>query len=218
MFVLLRWLPVYYTRYDLCILCDQQHSIIPGTRGQSTFHLIRSTYVTGTCMWWIHLIRDALPSTFRYTLSKSSEPSVGLLDRAHLYAVTIRVSWRAIPYDYVFRFSTTYTLSVLYYAYALWPMLRLIQPGVVYTGTRTDNPYWPVRSIGRKHADEHAWLCLTGHIRVNLCRAPMLLLKYVNSRFFTLCYMWCEQELMLPFQWPTFFAASRTTITIWLLI
>ena len=118
-------------------------------------------------MWWVHLIRDAPPSTFRYTLSKSSESSVvGLLDRAHIYAATIRVPWRAIPYDYVFRSSTMYTLSVLYYAYALWLMLRLIQPGVAYTGTHTDNPYWPVRRIGRKHADEHAWPCLTSHIRV----------------------------------------------------
>ena len=74
--------------------------------------------------------------------------------------------WRAIPYDYVFRSSTTYTLSVLYYAYALWLMWRLIQPGVVYTGTRTDNLYWPARNIGRKHADEHAWNCLASHIRV----------------------------------------------------
>ena len=116
-------------------------------------------------MWWIHVISDPPPSTFRYTLSKSSESSVGPLDRAHIYAATIRVPWRAIPYDYVFRSSTTYTLSVLY-AYVLWLMLRLIQPGVVYTGTRTDNPHWPVRSIGRKHADEHAWFCLTSHIRV----------------------------------------------------
>ena len=116
-------------------------------------------------MWWIHLIRNAPLSTFRYTLSKLSESSVGLLGRAYVYAATICVPWRAIPYDYVFRSSTTYTLSVLYYAYALWLMLRLIQPGVVYTGTRNDNPYRPVRSIGRKHADEHAWLRLTGHIR-----------------------------------------------------
>ena len=117
-------------------------------------------------MWLIHLIRDPPPSTFQYTLSKSSESSVGLLDWAQIYTAPIRVPWRAIPYDYVFRSSTTYTLSALYYAYALWLMLRLIQPGVVYTGTRTDNPYWPVRSIGRKHADEHAWPCLTSHIRV----------------------------------------------------
>ena len=57
------------------------------------------------------------------------------------------------------------TLSVLYSAYALWLMLRLIQRRGVYTGTRNYNPYWPVRSIGSKHADEHAWLCLTSHIR-----------------------------------------------------
>ena len=117
-------------------------------------------------MWLIHLIRDPPPSTFQYTLSKSSESSVGLLYRAHIYAATIRVPWRAMPYDYVFRSSTTYSLSVLYYAYALWLMLRLIQPGVIYTGTRTDNPYWPVRSIGKKHANEHAWLCLISHIRI----------------------------------------------------
>ena len=33
-------------------------------------------------------------------------------------------------------------------------------------GICTDSPYWPVRSIDRKYADEHAWLCLTSHIRV----------------------------------------------------
>ena len=29
----------------------QQYSMIPGTKGQSTFHLIRYTYVSGTCMY-----------------------------------------------------------------------------------------------------------------------------------------------------------------------
>ena len=29
---------------------DQQYSMIPGTKGQSTFHLIRHRYVPGTCM------------------------------------------------------------------------------------------------------------------------------------------------------------------------
>ena len=58
------------------------------------------------------------------------------------------------------------TLSVLYSAYALWLMLRLVQASGVHMGTRTDNPYWQVRSIGGKHADEHDWLCLTRHIRV----------------------------------------------------
>ena len=46
-----RWLPVYYTMCDLYILCYQQYSMIPGTKGQSTFHLIRYTYVSGTCMY-----------------------------------------------------------------------------------------------------------------------------------------------------------------------
>ena len=32
-------------------LCYQKHSIILGTKGKSTFHLIRHTYVPGTCMY-----------------------------------------------------------------------------------------------------------------------------------------------------------------------
>ena len=58
-----RWLPVYYTRYDLYILCYQQYSMIPGTNGQSTFHLKRYTYVPGTCMYVMntsHTWRPAL--------------------------------------------------------------------------------------------------------------------------------------------------------------
>ena len=86
------------------------------------------------------------------------------------------------------------TLSVLYYAYALWLMLRLIQHGVVYTGTRTGNPYWPIRSIGRKGCQ---WICMTLPYQSHpsyICRASMVPdltwyysnLKYVNSRF---CYV-----------------------------
>ena len=168
-----RWLPVYYTRYQVLTLYPISSAVlyqVPRVNQPFIKHDIR-TYQVHACTRWIHLMRDtpsdAPSSDFRYTLAKSSESSVvGLLDRAHIYAAPIRVQWRAIPYDYVFRSSTTNTLSVLYYANALWLVLRLIQPGVVYTGTRTDNPYWQVRSIGRKHADEHVWLCLTSHIRV----------------------------------------------------
>ena len=79
---------------------------------------------------------------FRWLFLCSFFLVVGLLDRARIYAAPIRVLWRVIPCEHVFRSSTTNTLSVLYYANALWLMLRLIQPGVVYTGTRTtDNPY-----------------------------------------------------------------------------
>ena len=42
-----RWVTVYYTRYELYIL----YSIIPGTKGISTFQLIRHTYVPGTCIY-----------------------------------------------------------------------------------------------------------------------------------------------------------------------
>ena len=66
------------------------------------------TYQVHASTWLIHLIRDTPTSTFRYTLSKSSESSIGLLDRAQVYAAPIRVPWRAIHYDYAFRSSTTY--------------------------------------------------------------------------------------------------------------
>ena len=36
-----RYSGVYYTRHDLDILCYQQYSMTPGTKGQSTFHRIR---------------------------------------------------------------------------------------------------------------------------------------------------------------------------------
>ena len=81
----------------------------------------------------------------------SPESSVGLLEKGHIYAATIRV-----PYLMTVRSSATYTLSVLFSAYALWLMLRLIQPSGVYAGKRTDDPHFTVRSIGRKHADENA--------------------------------------------------------------
>ena len=127
-------------------------------------------------MWWIHLIRDALPSAFRYTLSKSSECSVvGLLDRAHIYAAPIRVTWRAILYEYVFRSSTTHTLGTILLR-SFFFLIRVcivahVAPDttrcdILYLSTSTGNPYWPVASVGRKHADEHAWLCLTSHTRV----------------------------------------------------
>ena len=130
-------------------------------------------------------------------LSESSVVLMGLLDRAHIYAASIRVRWRAIPFDYVFRSSTTNTLSVLLYVYALLLTLRLIQPDVVYTGTRTDNPYWPVRSIGRKHADEHAWLCLTSHIRVIF--AVRLWYYYSMSIIVSLRYVACSVSKSLCF-------------------
>ena len=108
-----RWLPVYSTRYDLYILCYQQYRMIPCTKGQSTFHLIR--YVRTRYMhrmWLIHPYVTPRPRHFDIR-SLSSEYSVGLLDRAHIYAATIRVPWRAIPYEYVFRSSTTYTLGTI---------------------------------------------------------------------------------------------------------
>ena len=149
-------------------LCYQKHCIIPSTNGKWTFQLIRYTYVSGmyamnTSFTWRPVLGFSI-----YALEVFRIFYVGLLsiDRAHIYAARIRVPWRAIPYDNVFRSSTTNALSVLYFANTFRLMLRLIQPGGVYTGTRTDNSYWPVWSIGRKHADEHAWLCLTSHIRV----------------------------------------------------
>ena len=148
------------------------------------------TYQVHAYTRWTHLIRDTASSDFLYTLSKSSESSViGLLDRAHIYAAHTRVRWRAIPYDYVFRSPITNALSVLYFANALWLILRLIQPGVVYTDTRTDNPYWPVWSIGSKHADEHAWLCLTSHIRVIFAVSPWYYCSMFIRVFVILCCM-----------------------------
>ena len=140
--------------------------MIPGSKGQSTFHLIRYTYVSSACMYVMNTSHTwhSAPDFLIYALQVVR--IFCRTDRAHIYAATIRVPWRAILYEYVFRSSTTYTHSVLYYTYALSLTLRLIQPLGVYTGTRTGNSYWPVRSIGRRHADEHTWLCLTSHIRV----------------------------------------------------
>ena len=149
---------------------------------------VRIRYVRDEYIRWIHLSRAAPSPDF---ISKFSESVAGLLskDRAHIYAAHTRVRWRAIPYDYVFRSSITNALSVLYYANALWLILRLIQPGVVYTDTRTDNPYWPVWSIGRKHADEHAWLCLTSHIRVIFAVSPWSYCSMFIRVFVILCCM-----------------------------
>ena len=114
-------------------------------------------------MWWIHPYMTPRPRLFDIR-SLSSECFVGLLDRDvrryYTRAMAFHTVWVCFPVP------RQRTLSVLYSAYVLWLMPRLIQSSGAYTGTRTDNPYWPMRSIGRKHADEHAWLCLTSHIRV----------------------------------------------------
>ena len=143
-------------------LCYQKHCIIPSTNGKWTFQLIRYTYVSGmyamnTSFTWRPVLGFSI-----YALEVFCIFYVGLLDRAHIYAAHTLVRWRAIPYDHVFRSSTTNALLVLYNANALWLVLRLIHPGGVYT----------VWSIGRKHADEHAWLCLTSHIRVIFAVRP----------------------------------------------
>ena len=50
--------------------------------------------------------------------------------------------------------------------------------------------YWSVGSTGRNHADEHAWICLTSHIRVILD----LRLWYYCSMLVRviLCYVACS--------------------------
>ena len=137
--------------------------MIPGTKGQSTFHLIR--YVRTRYMHVMNTpIRDAPPSAFRFTLFVS-----------RIFCRTARVqdyplrlyACHGVPYRMnTFSVRRQRKPSVVYSSYASWLMLRLIQPSVVYTSTRRCNPYWSVRRTGRNHADEHAWLCLTSHIRV----------------------------------------------------
>ena len=56
------WLPVSYNRYDLNILCYQQYSMIPGTKGQSTFHPIRYRCVPGTCMYVMNTSHTERPA------------------------------------------------------------------------------------------------------------------------------------------------------------
>ena len=209
-----RWLPVYYTSYELYI-----YSIIPGTKGKSTFQLIRHTYVPCTCIYAMntsHTWRPVLGFSI-YALEVFWIFYVGLLDRAHIYAAHTRVRWRAIPYDYVFRSSITNALSVLYYANALWLILRLIQPGVVYTDTRTDNPYWPVWSIGRKRADEHAWLCLTSHIRVIFTVRLWYYCSMFHSFFYVMLHaVWARASASIHM--ANIFCRPQTTTTLCLLI
>ena len=122
----------------------------PGTKGQSTFRPIRYTYGPGTCMYVMNTSQ-----TWRRALGFSIYDVLPLVCRIFCRTAgdstcTRRYNTRAIPYEYVF-VPRQRTLSVRYSAYALCLMSPLMQPSEVFTGTRTDNPYWP---------------CLTSHIRV----------------------------------------------------
>ena len=139
--------------------------MIPGTKGHPTFHLIR--YVRTRYMHVMNTpIRDAAPSAFRFTLSVSR--IFCRTARVQVLKYPLRLyACHGVPYRmHTFSVRRQRKPSVVYSSYAPWLVLRLIQPSVVYTSTRSGKPYWSVRRIGRNHADEHAWLYLTSHIRV----------------------------------------------------
>ena len=80
--------------------------------------------------------------------------------RYYTHAMACHTVWIFFPFlDKVH--SRYYTSRMICGSYCAW-----YNP-VGNIRVHTDNPYWPVRSIGRKHADEHAWLSLTSHIRVS---------------------------------------------------
>ena len=92
-------------------LCYQKHCTIPSTNGKWTFHLIRYTYVSGTyAMNTSFTCRPVLGFSLEiFWIFCCRTP----INRTHIYAARIRVPWRPIPCEHVFRSSTTNTLSAL---------------------------------------------------------------------------------------------------------
>ena len=104
------------TKYDLYIQSYQHYSIIPGIKDQSTFHLIRYTYVPGTCMYVMNTSH-----TWRPALGFSTDDVRSLVSR--IFCRTARGSTyirrcytRAMAchtFWICFRSSTTYTLGTI---------------------------------------------------------------------------------------------------------
>ena len=96
---------------------------------------------------------------------ENTNPGFSVGKREHMYKPLLYVC-DGVPYRMdMFSVPRQRALSVLR---SVWCVVACLAPDSTQCGIDGYahwHPYWPVRSIGRKHADEHAWRCLTSYSR-----------------------------------------------------